>query len=126
LSVPRGPDAEDIAGRFFCAEEAEELAEVPSGERDVTFFNCWTRKEAHIKAIGNGLSEPLDSFRVTLHPGDSARMVHISRDTNAAAEWTLHDLPVTDGNNAALEYRDRRRKIRLHPAIDSSVFTAAI
>jgi 4'-phosphopantetheinyl transferase len=120
------PDANDLASRFFCAEEAEELAALPASQRDAAFFNCWTRKEAYIKAIGDGLSAPLDGFRVTLRPGDSARFIHISRDTTAAAEWTLQDLRTTDGYKAALAYRDRRRTVQMFPAIDSAEFTAAI
>jgi 4'-phosphopantetheinyl transferase len=110
-------DIQDIADRFFCSEEAAELMALPPTEREHAFFRCWTRKEAYIKAIGEGLSAPLDEFRVTLQPTEPARFVHISRDT--AEAWTLHDLGLASGYAAALAYRDRERSLSVFPIEDS-------
>jgi 4'-phosphopantetheinyl transferase len=104
-------DMRNIADHFFCAEEAEELMSLEPGLRERAFFNCWTRKEAYIKAIGKGLSEPLDSFRVSLEPGRPARLIHIRGNALAAEEWTFHDLPVASGYVAALAYRDNERPV---------------
>jgi 4'-phosphopantetheinyl transferase len=105
------PDMEDVAGRFFCAEEIAELMALSPGQRDQAFFLCWTRKEAYIKATGEGLSVPLDAFRVTLRPGDPARMVHLECDPIAAQAWTLHDLALDPHYAAALAYRDSPRPL---------------
>ena len=59
---------EDIAKRYFSAREVRELAQLPVGSRTEAFFRCWTRKEAYIKARGEGLHVPLDSFSVSLSP----------------------------------------------------------
>jgi 4'-phosphopantetheinyl transferase len=108
----------DIADRFFCHEEAAELMSLPIEQRTHAFFLCWTRKEAYIKATGEGLSEPLDRFRVSLRPGEAARLVHLGHDTNAAALWALHDLTPNPYYAAALAYRDEPRPVEILPPLE--------
>jgi 4'-phosphopantetheinyl transferase len=55
---------EKIATRFFADAEVEKLLALPQAERKQAFFNCWVYKEAYIKALGMGLSKPLNSFVV--------------------------------------------------------------
>jgi 4'-phosphopantetheinyl transferase len=86
------PDMQSIADRFFCSEEAAELMSLAANQREHGFYLCWSRKEAYIKAIGDGLSAPLDSFRVTLQPCQPARFIHLANDTSASKAWSLHDL----------------------------------
>src|SRR5579864_4206604 len=105
------PDMEVVAERFFCAEETAELMALPVGQRDDAFFLCWTRKEAYIKATGEGLSTPLDEFRVTLHPDQPAGFVHFARDPIAARAWSLHDLKPALRYAGALAYRDAARRL---------------
>jgi 4'-phosphopantetheinyl transferase len=107
------PDIENIARRFFCAEETVELMSLPAGQREHAFFLCWTRKEAYIKATGEGLSTPLDAFRVTLRPSEPAGMIQLAGDPIAARRWTLHDLPPAPGYAAAVAYRDAPRPLEL-------------
>lgn len=57
-----------IAERFFSADEIEELKSLPPEQQQQGFFNCWSRKEAYIKAVGKGLSIPLTKFSVSLSP----------------------------------------------------------
>jgi 4'-phosphopantetheinyl transferase len=111
-------DAQDIADRFFCSEEAAELMSLSADQREHGFYLCWTRKEAYIKAIGDGLYAPLDGFRVTLQPSQPARFMHIAHDTNAAKAWTLHDLQLAPSYAAALAYRDPERPLAVLPIID--------
>ena len=96
------PDAEKIAERFFSAEERDRLRRVPAARKAEAFFNCWTRKEAYIKAIGEGLSEPLDRFSVTLLPEEPARFVHLGGSARRAARWTLHHMLPAPGAVGAL------------------------
>ena len=53
-------DFEAIAHRFFAPGESADLGEMPVGARAEAFFRCWTRKEAYLKAIGDGLWAPHD------------------------------------------------------------------
>lgn len=110
-------DMRHIADRFFCREEAAEIESLPEPGRTRAFFRCWTRKEAYIKAIGAGLSAPLDSFRVSVQPGAPAALVHLDHDAIAAAAWTLQDLPLASEYAAAIAYRDRPRALRVFPII---------
>ncbi len=96
------PDAQGIAEHFFSVEEQDRLRRVPPERKAAAFFNCWTRKEAYIKAIGEGLSEPLDRFSVTLLPDEPARFVHLGGDAGRAAGWTLHHLVPESGAVGAL------------------------
>ncbi len=107
------PDMADIARNYFCRAEWEALMSLPAEEREAAFFRCWTRKEAYIKATGEGLSAPLDAFQVTLDADAPARFLHIGHDESAAAEWTLEDLRVAPGYAAALACRGTQRRISI-------------
>jgi 4'-phosphopantetheinyl transferase len=74
----------EVAERFFSANEQEELRALPPELRTEGFFLCWTRKEAYLKARGDGLRIPLESFDVTLTPHLPAEL----RSTDSA-RWTL-------------------------------------
>ncbi|HEX6770439.1 MAG TPA: 4'-phosphopantetheinyl transferase superfamily protein [Acidobacteriaceae bacterium] len=106
-------DMQEIAGRYFCPEEAVELLALAPPLQQRAFFSCWTRKEAFIKAIGDGLACPLDSFRVSFLPDLDARLIHINNDAAAAEKWMLHDLPIAPGCVAALAYSAARRSVSI-------------
>ena len=65
------------------------------------FFNCWTRKESFIKAVGEGLSYPLDRFEVSLSPSETAKLISISGDEVEANRWTLQAIDLGPGYAAA-------------------------
>ena len=83
------PDLEQIAERFFSLSEREALRSLPPEVKPEGFFNCWTRKEAYLKAVGEGLAAPLDSFDVTLAPGEPPRMLTLEGDAARAARWSF-------------------------------------
>jgi len=83
------PDADDIAMRFFSRRERGAYLRLPVRQRPQGFFNCWTRKEAFIKALGEGLSHPLESFDVSLVPGKPARLLRVGRIPASRCDWTL-------------------------------------
>jgi 4'-phosphopantetheinyl transferase len=97
-----GFGTEDISRRFFSPSEVAELQSLPVEQREPAFFLCWTRKEAYIKAQGMGLTLPLDSFDVSLSPGEPALLRATRPDPGEAARWTLITLEVGPGYAAAV------------------------
>jgi len=101
-------DAEQIAQRFFSAQENAVFQSLPVEQRQAAFSYCWTRKEAFIKAIGEGLSHPLDQFDVSFAPGEPAKFLSIGGSAQNALGWSLFSL--TPGSNyvgaLAVEGRD--------------------
>ncbi|MEP6707251.1 MAG: 4'-phosphopantetheinyl transferase superfamily protein [Pyrinomonadaceae bacterium] len=93
---------EQIAERFFAPEEVTSLRALRSDIQLEAFFHCWTRKEAFIKAGGEGLSLPLDRFVVSLRPGEPAAILSIEGDAETAALWSLREIRPGTGYVAAL------------------------
>jgi 4'-phosphopantetheinyl transferase len=110
-------EMEQLAQRFFCPEEVHELLSLKPAEREAAFFRCWSRKEAYIKAVGDGLSIPLDGFRVTLVPGDPVEFIHLGNDRDLAREWTLHDFTAIASYAAAIAYHEAPRPLRSAPVM---------
>jgi 4'-phosphopantetheinyl transferase len=92
--------SEEIATRFFSRLEVETFSSLPKEERVAAFFRCWARKEAYIKAIGKGLSQPLDGFDVTLAPTDPAALLRA--DAEDTATWSMTDIDVGSDYASAL------------------------
>jgi 4'-phosphopantetheinyl transferase len=110
-SLPVGVDVErirtdldvaDIAARFFSANENELLASLGGALRYKAFFNCWTRKEAYLKARGIGLSLPLDQFDVSFLPGEEPRLLATRPDPAEASQWRVRALDLSGDYAAAL------------------------
>lgn len=93
--------ADAIARRNFAPEELGVYFAVDNTRRMEAFFRVWTRKEAFIKATGEGLYRALDSFAVTLDP-DSPSFLRIDRDENDWTRWCLHDLTLDPDYPTAL------------------------
>ncbi|HYR85885.1 MAG TPA: 4'-phosphopantetheinyl transferase superfamily protein [Terriglobia bacterium] len=103
----------DIAEQFFCNEEKLSLISLPPRARKQGFFHCWTRKEACLKATGEGLTSPPTKFCVTLKPDEPAQVLHVEGDRERARRWVLHDISPAEGYAGALAYWGPRRPIRL-------------
>lgn len=96
------PEADSIARINFSAKEFAAFCRLEQQQKLFSFFNCWTRKEAFIKAHGAGLRMPLDQFEVAFAPNEPARLLSIHGNTHAAEHWTLCALHPADGYVAAL------------------------
>ena len=85
-------EVKDIATKFFSANEVSNLLALPEKQQALGFFNCWTRKEAFIKAVGEGLSFPLNQFEVSLEPDKPAKLLATHWDANAVSKWALYSM----------------------------------
>jgi 4'-phosphopantetheinyl transferase len=102
----------EIAARFFSAGECSALETVAPASRYEAFFACWTRKEAYLKARGDGLSLPLAQFDVSLLPGDPPRLLATRHDPAEVQRWTLSALEGGGGYKAALAVEGRDWKLK--------------
>ena len=92
----------EVAERFFSKDEFETLKAAPAEQRTRAFFNCWSRKESYIKAIGMGVSYPLDGFTVSLASNVMPALLKVDTDATEAARWKMYELDVAEGYAAAL------------------------
>jgi 4'-phosphopantetheinyl transferase len=102
----------DIAQRFFAPGEIAALQALPPAMQTQAFFACWTRKEAYLKAKGSGLSVPLDSFEVSLAPGEPATLLKNRDDPQKPQRWSLRALNPGPGYAAALAVEGRGWQLR--------------
>ena len=94
------PDADAIVEHFFSAREIGAYRALADAVRPVAFLTCWTRKEAFVKAVGEGLSYPLDAFDVTVGPHEAAALLEVRGGD--ADRWALHEIPAGPGHLATL------------------------
>ncbi len=76
-----------IASHYFSPAERRHLVSLAEADRTHAFFQCWTRKEAVIKATGEGVSRPLDSFEVAFGPAATPHLIRIDEDPSPS--WKM-------------------------------------
>lgn len=122
-NIPLGIDLEGMRGnldfasmakRFFSPAEISAFFSLPEEFWQEAFFNCWTRKEAFLKAKEKGLSLGLDQFDVSLRPGEPARLLRTAYEESDARLWSLHDLNAGPGYKAALAAKSKKPDISYH------------
>lgn len=90
-------EADQIAAKFFSPHETAVLNAIPEKQKMEAFFHCWTRKEAYLKATGEGIADALPRIEVSLAPGQPARLLRIDGDRSAASLWRLSELAPAPG-----------------------------
>lgn len=103
---------EAVAERFFSLSEFEALREVPSEQRTGAFFTAWTRKEAYVKARGEGIADRLRHFSVSIAPEQIPILLTDSIDAHAALHWKIYDLDIAPGYAAAIAAEGATHRLR--------------
>lgn len=98
----RVPEAEQIMARFASPSERAAWRQLPFEQRQRAFFRWWTRKEAYLKATGEGLSGSLGAFDVSLSEGDAPQEPAIGGLGITAVQWSLVELVPEPGYLATL------------------------
>lgn len=108
----------NIAKRFFSKSEIDDLMDIPESQQRQAFFDCWTRKEAYIKARGKGLSIPLNQFDVSLKPGEPARLLASRHDPEAVLNWQMQALSPAADYTGAVAVNSQNRDMLCWDGID--------
>ena len=106
------PELLSIAMRFFSPKEYAELVSLEPACRTVAFFNCWTRKEAYLKATGAGLSVSLSSFRVSLRPDQPPTLIRPPSSSLARRRWQVRSLSPSSNHVGAVVFEGRDRALQ--------------
>lgn len=97
-------DIHQIAKSYFSPPEREAQAALVGDELYSMFFRLWTRKEAYLKACGEGLSLLTEELNVLASPGQVLRIPGRQDE----ADWFVHDLEVATGYQGALAIQSDR------------------
>lgn len=115
------PEVRMLVERYFSSAEQAALRALPKEQQLLAFYRCWTRKEAFIKAKGQGLSLALDRFVVSLAPGEPARLLHVDGDQQEASRWLLRELLPGPGYVATLAVKGNDWRLSCYRCTGSGI-----
>jgi len=96
-------EADAVAASSFSRREQDMYRGLAARDKQLGFLNCWTRKEAFVKAIGTGLCHPLDSFDVSMAPGEPPRVLRVE-NTDGDCGWRIGSFFPAPGFVAAIAH----------------------
>lgn len=103
-------DMDELVRRFFCAAEIRAFAPLPVDAKPQALFNLWTRKEAWLKATGEGISHLLNKAQVSFLPAEPARLLEVPEGYRLE-DWSLAEIEPAAGFTGALAAKTRDLKI---------------
>ena len=102
----------EIVKRFFTEAEYKEYLSLDDDEQLLGFYNLWTRKEAFVKALGEGMFHSLKGFTVNASPGKDAQIIAFTDNADEVGNWQLHSFKPEESYCAAISWRGPKKKIR--------------
>jgi len=105
-------DTLEIANNFFSKKEIAELRKIPNPQKHIAFYRCWTRKESFIKAKGQGLSFPLDSFSVSIDSDEKSELLETKWDEHEKNFWNLFSFSPKEKYIGAISVRGEVNKVQ--------------
>lgn len=97
---------------YFSAAECREILALPPGERQDAFFRCWSRKEAYLKARGEGIGFGLDRFAVTVDSHSVPRLVWVDGEPHEPERWQFSDLSIHPEYSGAVALEHPLKSLR--------------
>ncbi len=109
-----------VTDTVFAPREVAALRSLPPRDQEKAFFACWTRKEAYVKARGEGLVMPLDAFEVSLLPGDPPALLFMPGDPDEVGRWSLREIDLGPDYAATLAVEGQGWLLQLwqHPGFE--------
>ena len=98
-------DFDELVSRFFCRRESQLFARVPNKLKPAAFFNLWTRKEALLKATGEGIAYSLNRVDVTFLPDEPPCVLSMPGD-DSWQDWRIKEITPAAGCVGALAVKD--------------------
>lgn len=117
-------DARELVNWFCSPRERELFENLAAHEKQLAFFNLWTRKEAFLKATGEGITQLLSQIEVAFRPGEPARFIAVSGDSEKASRWSVHDLSPASDFAAAVAIQAKNVRLRFGK-LNPNLFGAA-
>jgi 4'-phosphopantetheinyl transferase len=117
-------DIDRLAKNYFSMNENKIFSRLTEQEKSGAFFDCWTRKEAFVKAVGGGLTIPFNSFDVSVESCKSPKLLRVGGNYTTVEEWQLFNLQMAKGysgalaikaNNVALHYLNLKDDLTFEP-----------
>ncbi len=102
-----------VASSFFSETENQILKNLPLEQHQKAFYTCWTRKEAFIKATGDGLSFPLKEFSVSFQKNTYPQLLETLWDINEKKRWTLEAFIPFKNYIGAIAIRNNNRALAI-------------
>ena len=99
----------EIAKRYFSNDEIRAIRDLPSGLQTAAFFDCWTKKEAFVKAVGEGMSHPFPNLAISSKKPNSFSIAATSDDTKG---WSVMSFIPEENFIASIAYEGGQRSHR--------------